>query len=81
MQSQHLTLVTGVLACVLVVSVVVTGQSQNRFTLKSANGIAFSEFRGYDAWQLIATSQPDNAGGCGSPRSSGCRTATRSPAA
>ena len=47
---------------------VVTAQSPDRFTLKSANGIAFSEFRGYDAWQLIATSQPDNASGCGTSK-------------
>ena len=43
-------------------------QSQDRFTLKAANGIAFSEFRGYDAWQLIATSQPDDASGCGTSK-------------
>ena len=40
---------------VLVVSVVLAAQSWDRFTLKSANGIALSEFRGYDEWQLIVT--------------------------
>jgi hypothetical protein len=49
-------------------SVVLVAQSQDRFTLKSANGIAFSEFQDYDAWQLIATSQPDDAGGCGTSK-------------
>jgi len=43
-------------------------QSQDRFTLKTANNIAFSEFRDYEAWQLIATSQPDDAGGCGTSK-------------
>jgi hypothetical protein len=43
-------------------------QSQDRYTLKSANGIAFSEFRGYDAWQMISVSQPDDASGCGTSK-------------
>src|SRR5262245_10023702 len=45
--------------------------AQDRFTLKAPTGIAFSEFRGYDAWQVIATSQPDDAGGCGTSKE-GC---------
>jgi hypothetical protein len=45
--------------------------AQDRFTLKSANGIAFAEFKGYDAWQVIAVSQPDDAGGCGTSKT-GC---------
>ena len=56
-------------AASIVVSVVLT--AQDRFALKSANGIAFSEFKGYDAWQVIATSQPDDAGGCGTSKT-GC---------
>jgi hypothetical protein len=42
--------------------------AQDRFALKSANGIALAEFKGYDAWQVIATSQPDDAGGCGTSK-------------
>jgi hypothetical protein len=34
----------------------------------TANGIAFSEFRDYEAWQMIATSQPDDASGCGTSK-------------
>ena len=45
--------------------------AQDRFTLKSPNGIAFSELRGYEAWPAIATSQPDDAGGCGTSKT-GC---------
>jgi hypothetical protein len=37
----------------------ITLAAQDRFALKSPNGIAFSEFKGYDAWQVIAPSQPD----------------------
>ena len=62
MQSQRVTKLICLSAFVfVVVGVVLTAQSQDRFTLKAANGIAFSEFRGYDAWQLVATSQPDDA--------------------
>ena len=56
------------MAFIVLVGAVLAAQSQDRFTLKSANGIAFSEFRGYDAWQLVATSQPDNASGCGTSK-------------
>jgi hypothetical protein len=31
--------------------------AQDRYTLKVPNGLAFSEFRGYDGWQVIAISQ------------------------
>jgi len=34
--------------------------AQDRFALKVPNGLAFSEFKGYDAWQTIAPSQTDD---------------------
>jgi len=77
---QHITTLVGCVAAIAVVSVVVTAQSQDRFTLKSANGIAFSEFRGYDAWQLIATSQPDDASGCGTSKVGCMKAILGSPA-
>ena len=67
MKRQHITFVVFA-ATLVVVGVMVAAQSQDRFTLKSANGIAFSEFRDYEAWQMIATSQPDDAGGCGTSK-------------
>jgi Cytochrome P460 len=33
--------------------------AQDRFTLKVPNGIAFSEFRGYESWQDVAVSQTE----------------------
>jgi hypothetical protein len=33
--------------------------AEDRFTLKSPNGIAFSEFRGYESWESVAPSQTD----------------------
>ena len=68
MNRQHITTVVLLAAGAFVATVALTAQSQDRFTLKAANGIAFSEFRGYDAWQLVATSQPDNASGCGTSK-------------
>ena len=68
MKHQHLMQRLFVSACVIAFGAVVTAQSQDRFTLKAANGIAFSEFKGYDAWQLVATSQPEKEAGCGTSK-------------
>jgi hypothetical protein len=42
------------------VAAAVALQTQDRFTLKAPNGVAFSEFRGYETWQAIAPSQTDD---------------------
>jgi hypothetical protein len=34
--------------------------AQDRYTLKVPNGLAFSEFRGYENWQYVAVSQTEN---------------------
>ncbi|MBZ5606175.1 MAG: cytochrome P460 family protein [Acidobacteriia bacterium] len=34
--------------------------AQDKYTLKVPNGLAFSEFRGYDAWQVVSISQNGN---------------------
>ncbi|MGH8531372.1 MAG: cytochrome P460 family protein [Gammaproteobacteria bacterium] len=70
MKRQHIASMVIVSASIFVVGI--TLAAQDRFTLKSPNGIAFSEFKDYDAWQVIATSQPDDAGGCGSSPAPGC---------
>jgi hypothetical protein len=51
----------GVIALVFL-SVLVSAAlaAQDRFTLKAPNGIAFSEFRGYENWQDVAPSQTDD---------------------
>ncbi len=64
MKYQQIATVAIVATSLLVANLVFA--AQDRFTLKAPNGIAFSEFKGYDAWQVIAPSQPDNGGGCGS---------------
>ena len=68
---QMLTTLTGIVVTSVLAVTVVLAQ-QDRFTLKSLNGIAFSEFKGYEAWQLIAPSDPNDAGGCGTSPAPGC---------
>ena len=69
MKHTHITKLIVLSATVFVVTLVgAAQQAPDRFSLKTANGIAFSEFRDYEAWQLIATSQPDDAGGCGTSK-------------
>ncbi|HEX5324098.1 MAG TPA: cytochrome P460 family protein [Capsulimonadaceae bacterium] len=56
MQSKRMpgiAILTGVLA----VMGGLTVSAQDKFTLKVPNGLAFSEFKGYEAWQLVSISQ------------------------
>lgn len=69
MRRQQIASLVIVSAFTVAVSVVLA--AQDRYTLKSPNGIAFSEFRGYEAWQVIAVSHPADADGCGSSKT-GC---------
>jgi len=53
-----------ILSCVMVIIALVLGVSggraipaQDKYTLKVPNGLAFSEFRGYEAWQVVSISQ------------------------
>ena len=50
--------VVGVFLCVLVALVMA---AQDRYTVKVPDGLAFSEFRGYEDWQVVAPSQTDAA--------------------
>lgn len=36
----------------------ITLAQQDRYTLKAPDGLAFSEFKGYDAWEDVAVSSP-----------------------
>jgi len=48
--------VTGVLAVMSVRAV----SAQDKYTVKVPNGLAFSEFRGYEAWQVVSLSHHGN---------------------
>ncbi len=54
----RVTLTVGVFLSVLVALVLA---AQDRYTVKVPNGLAFSEFRGYEDWQVVAPSQTDAA--------------------
>jgi hypothetical protein len=54
----RVTLFVGVFLSVLVALAMA---AQDRYTLKVPNGLAFSEFRGYEDWQVVAPSQTDAA--------------------
>ena len=52
--------ITAVVTLAVFVFVVgLTIGAQDRYSLKVPNGLAFSEFKGYDAWQTIAPSYTD----------------------
>ena len=62
-------LVVSVFIALMLASVVsMTLLAQNPNPLRTVNGIALSEFNGYDTWQTIAVSHPDKGGGCGSTK-------------
>jgi hypothetical protein len=44
----------GIFLCVLVT---LTMAAQDKYTVKVPNGLSFSEFRGYESWQVISISQ------------------------
>jgi hypothetical protein len=53
-----LSLLTGIIAVVFAVLVGAGAMStQDMYTLQVPNGLAFSEFRGFEAWQTVAVSQ------------------------
>jgi len=44
-----------------VVGCMAVAQQQDKYTLKVPGGLAFAEFKGYESWQVIATSQNEKA--------------------
>jgi Cytochrome P460 len=57
-------LVNGALAALALVLLAVLGTmalaAQDKYTLKVPDGLAFSEFKGYEAWQVVSVSQDGN---------------------
>jgi hypothetical protein len=49
-----------IIPCALAVSVGGALSGQDRYTVQVPNGLAFSEFRGYEQWQLIAVSKTED---------------------
>jgi hypothetical protein len=46
-----------VVALTVVFGIAVSAANEDKYTLKVPGGLAFSEFRGYETWQVIAASQ------------------------
>jgi Cytochrome P460 len=55
MKRQHIAPMVIVSASLFVVGVALA--AQDKYTLKVPGGLAFSEFRGYEAWQVVSASQ------------------------
>jgi Cytochrome P460 len=53
-------LTVAIVVMLLAVSVGMALAAQDKYTLKAANGVAFSEFKGYETWQDVAVSRTDN---------------------
>jgi cytochrome P460 len=54
------TMLSGVMVIIALVLAVSGGRavsSQDKYTLKVPGGLAFSEFRGYESWQIVSISQ------------------------
>ncbi len=53
------------LACVAAIGVSVFGgavlAAQDRYSVQVPDGIAFSEFKGYDTWQVVSVSIPGSS--------------------
>src|SRR5262245_34114263 len=58
MKELHVTAIA-VIAGVLTVLGCMALAQQDKYTLTVPGGLAFSEFRGYEGWQVVATSQND----------------------
>jgi hypothetical protein len=55
MKSKRMLISLGIVASLAVVSGIAihAAQDQKKYALKVPNGVAVSEFKGYDSWQLI----------------------------
>src|ERR1700722_18370444 len=56
MNSKNKLIGVGVSAALALLAAGAAISAQDRYTLKVPNGLAFSEFRGYEAWQVISIS-------------------------
>jgi hypothetical protein len=52
--------IVGTLMLALAVASGVAGSKQDKYTLTLPGGVAFSDFRGYEDWQLISSSKTDD---------------------
>ena len=58
MKQTQITAIAVIALVLTVLSGIVLAQ-QDKYTLKVPGGLAFSEFRGYEGWQVVSISQND----------------------
>ena len=56
MKSKSMLISGGIAAALAVLATGAAISAQDKYTLKVPNGLAFSEFKGYDGWQTISIS-------------------------
>ncbi len=56
MKSKSMLISVGIAVALAVLGVGAAISAQDRYTLKVPNGLAFSEFKGYEGWQTISIS-------------------------
>src|ERR1700726_2107382 len=57
MKSKSMLISVGITVALAVLATGAAISAQDKYTLKVPNGLAFSEFRGYEGWQTISISQ------------------------
>ena len=56
MKCRNITISVGISVALAVLATGAANSAQDRYILKVPNGLAFSEFRGYEGWQVISLS-------------------------
>ena len=56
MKSKSIPICVGITVALAVLATGAAFSAQDKYTLKVPNGLAFSEFKGYEGWQTISTS-------------------------
>jgi hypothetical protein len=59
MKKKNLLIGVSTAALLAVLSTATAVALKDKYTLKVPNGLAFAEFKGYESWEVIATSQSD----------------------
>src|SRR5689334_2747191 len=57
--TRRITLAIGIVSVSLVVLVGTAMSAQDKYLLKTSSGIAFSDFRGYEGWQVVSSARTD----------------------
>ena len=57
MKRKSMLMIAGIVASIAVLTAGAAISAEDKYTLKLPNGLAFSEFRGYENWQVVSVSQ------------------------